>query len=278
MTDIAKLDRLQYYFIGRKELASKVTGLCRLRVCFLINLSSDAVLVDKYIKTISITQDFKHLSNEIDTSIIDIFNNVSPKQKLMIYSDDVDQSRLGYCCIAIKYLQIHLNILVQEFKNRSIDRSTRVYDDCNYTELTLDEIKYLIQFETDIYGESSYRFDDIKSSSVVSPPEQKQEPINDHFDWIDESFDNYDDHNFNDHHDSNVRPPDPVTTTTLLDYNDMKYDNSNHNSSKRSDPNRCDDFELIMNVIGPRINPNIVKDMLKTGSSTASIIDILTSR
>ena len=127
MTDFANLGKLQHFFIGSKELAHKFTGLCRLRVSFLINCSnepSDMMPIDKTIKTIIIPQDLRLSSNEINLSITDFFNNVNLKQKIMIYSDDINKSRLTYCCIAIRYLQVHLNILIQEFKNRSVDKHT----------------------------------------------------------------------------------------------------------------------------------------------------------
>jgi hypothetical protein len=167
--------KINNFIIGSDELANKTTGLARYRIYSIINCSANTENSnDKFIRYIRIktspmisgdlnkqTFDFNHnvITEDIIQSIIDVFHNSSDKKKIMLQSENDTKSRLLYCLIAMKVLKITLKQLVQIFEERSLLQNSNnsvILSDANYDKLSSNEIQYLIQLETDIYGKTTY--------------------------------------------------------------------------------------------------------------------------
>lgn len=175
------------FIIGSDELANKITGLVRYRIYCIINCSANAEnLKDKFIRYIRIktspvtsTELNKHtfaldhnvITEDIMQSIIDVFNDSSDKKKIMLHSENDTKSRLLYCLIAMKVLKITLKQLVQIFEERSLLRDSNnslMLSDANYDKLSLSEIEYMIQLETDIYGKTTYEIKNDMSLTKIT--------------------------------------------------------------------------------------------------------------
>lgn len=273
--------------ISPDSMSQHISGMARFRVKVIINCTSNKNIKNKYasnFKYLTIPYD-KDISQDIlDSKFSNILKNINSNSKILVHSDIPSRSWFLCALIAMKYMDVKLKDIIEK-KFNTTNQSIYTYTD--------DELNKLILIEKNIFGVNSYTLNQNKYENVMvnfkdlSKSENITEtntptisyPINDS----------------NNCHNT-IRPPDPIISTRLVD--NYNYDiNSDSDSSNISNnlyeenniyreastftplpENYIDkldnDVKKVISVIGNHNNQEYVRDLLLTGMTVESVINM----
>lgn len=287
---------LKDVFIGSDVIVNNISGLAIRRICYIIDghsTSNDNQPKKNYIQH----QDVIYININSDDDIIkesekilQIFNKLGAKNKLMLCSESIENSRILLCKILLGVCNIKLiNIIELLLIREKQSQASHNNEDNYYQKLNDDEIELLKDYEKHIFGETSLIHISKNVSAINITPDDKiaidlyeqelrvlEKQLNMDYDdsIVDSNIDiNQDDDRPEVNYD---RPPIPSQTMRLID---PLYSNKTDpiHSNKNKSNHRNADYRKIMNIFSDKINSDIIKEMLDMNMSVADIIESLSA-